>query len=162
MPFVSYTLKSFEKWRSPLFGATGNFNHQILPHGILFLAFIRTNVFDVLSFNFHANLLRPLPFPLSFLKAEWKVSETGSAHWASSFTPTRFKSCFFLFLLIYSKPCLLQLPIPYSFRKLSWPPSTISCKDAVVVLVSREAMHRFLSSNNAKSNPEIKGRSSIF
>jgi hypothetical protein len=25
MPFVSSTLKSFEKWRSPLFGATGNF-----------------------------------------------------------------------------------------------------------------------------------------
>jgi hypothetical protein len=31
MPFVSSTLKSFEKWRSPLFGATGNFKHQILP-----------------------------------------------------------------------------------------------------------------------------------
>ena len=37
MPFVSSTLKSFEKWWSPLFGATGNFNHQILPYGILFL-----------------------------------------------------------------------------------------------------------------------------
>ena len=24
---------------------------------------------------------------LSFLKAEWKVSDTGSAHWASSFIP---------------------------------------------------------------------------
>jgi hypothetical protein len=24
-------------------------------------------------------------FVLSFLKAEWKVSDTGSAHWASSF-----------------------------------------------------------------------------
>jgi hypothetical protein len=35
MPLVSSTLKSFEKWRSPLFGATGNFNHQILPYGIL-------------------------------------------------------------------------------------------------------------------------------
>jgi hypothetical protein len=33
MPFVSSTLKSFEKCRSPLFGATGNFNHQILPYG---------------------------------------------------------------------------------------------------------------------------------
>jgi hypothetical protein len=27
---------------------------------------------------------------------------------------------------------------------------------------SREAMHRFRISNNAKSNPEIKGRNSIF
>jgi hypothetical protein len=34
MPFVSSTLKSFEKWWSPIFGATGNFNHQILPYGI--------------------------------------------------------------------------------------------------------------------------------
>ena len=25
---------------------------------------------------------------LSFLKAEWKVSDTGSAHWASSFLNT--------------------------------------------------------------------------
>jgi hypothetical protein len=49
MPFVSSTLKSFEKWRSPLFGATGNFKHQILPYGILFLAFINTNVFYLLS-----------------------------------------------------------------------------------------------------------------
>jgi hypothetical protein len=48
---VSSTLKSFEKRRSPLFGATGNFNHQILPYGILFLAFIITNVFYLLSFK---------------------------------------------------------------------------------------------------------------
>ena len=27
---------------------------------------------------------------------------------------------------------------------------------------SREATHRFRTSNNAKSNPEIKGRNSIF
>jgi hypothetical protein len=52
MPFVSSTLKSFEKRRSPLFGATGNFNHHILPYGILFLAFIITNVFYLLSFKF--------------------------------------------------------------------------------------------------------------
>jgi hypothetical protein len=32
MPFVSSALKSFEKWRSPLFGATGNFTHQIPPN----------------------------------------------------------------------------------------------------------------------------------
>jgi hypothetical protein len=52
MPFVSSTLKSFEKWRSPLFGVTGNFNHQILPYGILFLTFINTNVFYLLSVKF--------------------------------------------------------------------------------------------------------------
>jgi hypothetical protein len=33
---------------------------------------------------------------------------------------------------------------------------------AAVVFVSREAMQRFRTSNNAKSNPEIKGRNSIF
>jgi hypothetical protein len=52
MPFVSSTLKSFEKWRSPLFGATGNFNHKILPYNILFLTFINTNVFYLLSVKF--------------------------------------------------------------------------------------------------------------
>ena len=34
--FCLLTLKSPEKWRSSLFGATGNFNHQILPYGIQF------------------------------------------------------------------------------------------------------------------------------
>jgi hypothetical protein len=29
----------------PIFGATYNFNDQILPYGILFLAFINTDVF---------------------------------------------------------------------------------------------------------------------
>ena len=29
-------------------------------------------------------------------------------------------------------------------------------------MYSREATHRFRTSNNAKSNPEIKGRNSIF
>ena len=53
MPFVSSTLKNLEKWQSPLFGATGNFNHQILPYGILFLTFINTNnVFYLLSVKF--------------------------------------------------------------------------------------------------------------
>ena len=38
----------------------------------------------------------------------------------SFFTPARFKTClFFKFLLIYSKPCLVQLPRPYSFKKIS-------------------------------------------
>ena len=45
-------MKSYEKWRSPLFGATCNFNDQILPYGILFLAFINTDVFYLLSFKF--------------------------------------------------------------------------------------------------------------
>ena len=41
----------------------------------------------------------------------------------SFLTPARFKSClFFKFLLIYSKPCLVQLPRPYSFQKISRPP----------------------------------------
>jgi hypothetical protein len=55
--------KSFEKWQSPLFGATGNINHQILPYGILFLTFISTHVFYLLSFN----LIRSWPFPLKVM-----------------------------------------------------------------------------------------------
>ena len=50
--FCLLTLKSSTKWRSPLFGATCNFNHQILPYGILFLTFINTNVFYLLPFKF--------------------------------------------------------------------------------------------------------------
>ena len=51
--FRLLTLKSSEKWRSPLFGATcRNFNDQILPYGILFLAFINTDVFYLLSFKY--------------------------------------------------------------------------------------------------------------
>jgi hypothetical protein len=50
--FCLLTLKSSEKWRSLLFGATCNFNDQILPYGILFLAFINTDVFYLLSFKF--------------------------------------------------------------------------------------------------------------
>ena len=34
--FFLLTLKSSEKWRSPLFGATGNFNDQIQSYGIIF------------------------------------------------------------------------------------------------------------------------------
>jgi hypothetical protein len=30
---------------------------------------------------------------LSFLKAEWKVSDTGSAHWASSFNNKQIIQC---------------------------------------------------------------------
>ena len=50
--FFLLTLKSSEKWRSPLFGATCNFNDQILLYGMLFLAFINTYVFYLLSFKF--------------------------------------------------------------------------------------------------------------
>jgi hypothetical protein len=57
MPFVSSTLKSSEKWWSPLFGATGNFNHQILPYSILFLTF---------WWSIHANVIVLFCF-LSFL-----------------------------------------------------------------------------------------------
>ena len=42
------TLQSYEKWRSPLFGATGNFNHQILLYGILFLTFKHKVTFSTL------------------------------------------------------------------------------------------------------------------
>jgi hypothetical protein len=38
--FCLLALKSSEKWWSPLFGATCNFNDQILPYGILYLAII--------------------------------------------------------------------------------------------------------------------------
>ena len=50
--FCLLTLKISTKWRSPLFGATCNFNHQILPYGILFSAFININVFYLLPFKF--------------------------------------------------------------------------------------------------------------
>jgi hypothetical protein len=70
--FCLLTLNSSEKWRSPLFGATCNFNDQILPYSILFLTFINTNVFYLMSFNFHANLLRPWRFPLT-TKCPWKT-----------------------------------------------------------------------------------------
>ena len=55
-PRVDYVLcllilKSSEKLRTPLFGATG-FNRQILPYGVLFLTFINTNVLYLLSFKF--------------------------------------------------------------------------------------------------------------
>ena len=43
--FCLLTLKSSEEWRSPLFGATCNFNDQILPYGILFLTFISFQIF---------------------------------------------------------------------------------------------------------------------
>jgi hypothetical protein len=50
--FCLLTLKSSEKWRSQLFGATCNLNDQIVPYGILFLTFINANVFYLLPFKF--------------------------------------------------------------------------------------------------------------
>jgi hypothetical protein len=50
--FCLLHIEEFWKWWSPLFGATGNFNNQILPYGILFLTFINTNVFYLLSVKF--------------------------------------------------------------------------------------------------------------
>jgi hypothetical protein len=50
--FCLLTLKSSEKWWFPLFGATCNFNDQILPYGMLFLAFINTDFFYLLSIKF--------------------------------------------------------------------------------------------------------------
>ena len=50
--FCLLTLESSKNWRSPLYGATCNFNHQILPYGILFLTFININVFYLLPFKF--------------------------------------------------------------------------------------------------------------
>jgi hypothetical protein len=45
-------IEEFWKMAIPIFGATCNFNDQILPYGILFLAFINTDVFYLLSFKF--------------------------------------------------------------------------------------------------------------
>ena len=60
------TLKSSEKWRSPLFGATGNSNHQILPYGILLWTFINTNVFYLLSFKFSRSLVKTMAFSFKY------------------------------------------------------------------------------------------------
>ena len=64
------TLQSSEKWRSPLFGATGNFNHQILLYDILFLTF-----FYLLSFS--RKLVKTMAFSFKFrwilLKKERKL-----------------------------------------------------------------------------------------
>ena len=60
--FCLLTLKSSEKWRSPLLGATCNFNDHILPYGILFLAFINTDVFYLLSFKFSHKLVKIMAF----------------------------------------------------------------------------------------------------
>jgi hypothetical protein len=50
--FCLLQIEEFWKMAIPIFGATCNFNDQILPYGILFLAFINTDVFYLLSFKF--------------------------------------------------------------------------------------------------------------
>jgi hypothetical protein len=40
---------------------------------------------------------------LSFLKAEWKVSDTGSAHWASSFNLSSLNDFLTLTVVIFQK-----------------------------------------------------------
>jgi hypothetical protein len=84
---------------------------------------------------------------LSFLKAERKGSDTGSAHWASIFTPARFKSrLFFLFLLIYSKPCLRQLPErTLSMSSQSLEIQIIRMKMICIVVWCRRTLKRHLS-----------------
>ena len=58
--FYLLILKSSKKWRSKLIGSTCNLNHQILPCGILFLAFINTNVFYLLPFKLSCQLVRTM------------------------------------------------------------------------------------------------------
>jgi hypothetical protein len=50
--FCLLHIEEFWKMAIPIFGATGNINQQILPYGILFLIFVSTNVFYLLSFKF--------------------------------------------------------------------------------------------------------------
>ena len=64
--FCLLTLKSSEKWRSQLFGDAYNFNDQILPYGILFLAFINTDVFYLLSFKFSRLLVKSMAFSFNW------------------------------------------------------------------------------------------------
>jgi hypothetical protein len=54
--FCLLTWKSSEKWRSPLFGATCNFNGQILPYATVYYVYCHL--------HFHANVSRPWRFPL--------------------------------------------------------------------------------------------------
>jgi hypothetical protein len=62
MDYVFCLLHIEEFWKMviPIFGATCNFNDQILPYGILFLTQMS---FIYCHLNFHANLLRSWRFP---------------------------------------------------------------------------------------------------
>jgi hypothetical protein len=85
--FYLLTLKSSEKWRSSLFGATCNFNDQILPYGILFLTFINTNVFHLLPFKFSRNkflnnrILSRENNEMGYWLVIWWISQISCKYW---------------------------------------------------------------------------------
>ena len=60
MDYAFCLLHIEEFWK--MAGATGNFNHQILPYGILFLTCISTNVFYLPSFKFSRYLVKTMAF----------------------------------------------------------------------------------------------------
>jgi hypothetical protein len=63
---------------------------------------------------------------LSFLKAEWKVSDTGSAHWASSLFWDKKNSVFYK-LLMENIYVLGQFPQFIKFSQLFWQWTRITC-----------------------------------
>ena len=63
---------------------------------------------------------------------------------------------FFLFLLIYSPLCLVQLPRPYSFKKYHDIPSNTSCEDAAVVLSGIRLRTQFHRHKAKVTAPPIK------
>ena len=60
MDYAFCLLHIEEFWK--MAGATDNFNHQILPYGILFLTCINTNVFYLPSFKFSRYLVKIMAF----------------------------------------------------------------------------------------------------
>ena len=124
---------------------------KLFGSSIFWLFFLLLRAFGLLAAEFKK---KKIVFPICWL---WANLITGHCHYPRKytinvstvtradtvFTPDRFKSClFFNFLLIYSKTFLVQLPRPYSFKKISWPPHpaipppppTTSCEDAAVFL----------------------------
>ena len=107
---------------------------------------------------------------LNFLKAEWKVSDTGSAHWASSFIPIHrpipvpLSSAPFLFLFFNHRKLELLLTFlsvaiichPLTFHNCSslnqaW--LTWSVDDPIIVLFFCDPIRAFHSSRaNCLSN----------
>jgi len=99
------TLKSSKKWRSPQVGATCNFNHQILPYGILFLTFIYCHL------NFHANLLRPWRFPLTCMS---KVFSHIPGWWRQGSRTDKSTSC--ITQCFVTDGLYLMVKFPYIYR----------------------------------------------
>jgi hypothetical protein len=62
MPFVSSHWRVLKNDDPDCFGATCNFNDQILPYGILCLTSINTNVFYLMSFKFSRKLVKTMAF----------------------------------------------------------------------------------------------------